>query len=561
MESYGHLILNVPDRPEQVFNLTGDCLSLGRAPTNEIILQDAKVSRSHAQIEFEGAQCRLEDLDSANGTRVNGQQVEQANISPGDVIQIGDSTLRYEIDFTMAPTVVDQINDDSDLESTLAHTVLDARLNDTSRTRLVVNSAEKTWETTLKSDVLTIGRHPESDIFLDSAKVSRHHARIERRNGSFIIHDLDSLNGTWLGGERIQEKALANGATIQIGDTRLVFKEGFKPVELTYVGTPLEDKKKRRRPVIFVPGLMGSELWLGSELIWPRVRYLFTRPEIYSLPDFRPFQVGGIVHEVVIVPNLVKQDQYNLLGDYIEEGLGYERDKDFIEFGYDWRQDVRHSARLLAERIDNWGVTPPITIIGHSLGTLVTRYYVEKLGGADKVERIILLGGPHSGVPFAITSLYSKVGILPFGLMGERLREVIATFPTAYQILPTYNCVFDQNNQPINLLKDESWLPEEQRPLLRLAREFRRELGTTSSVPTVSIFGYGLDTVTRIQVERNADGSWEKMEIETKPNGDDRIPEGSAVMQGTEIHPVQQHHGKLYVDNDVKMRLKMELTR
>jgi pSer/pThr/pTyr-binding forkhead associated (FHA) protein len=121
MESYGHLILNVPDRPEQVFNLTGDCLSLGRAPTNEIILQDAKVSRSHAQIEFEGAQCRLEDLDSANGTRVNGQQVEQVNISPGDVIQIGDSTLRYEIDFTMAPTVVDQINDDSDLESTLAH--------------------------------------------------------------------------------------------------------------------------------------------------------------------------------------------------------------------------------------------------------------------------------------------------------------------------------------------------------------------------------------------------------------------------------------------------------
>jgi pSer/pThr/pTyr-binding forkhead associated (FHA) protein len=561
MESFGRLILNVPDQPDQVFNLAGDQITMGRAPTNEIIVQDAKVSRSHAQIEFEGSKCILEDLNSANGTRLNGELVDRANMSSGDVIKIGESTLRYEIEYTLAPTIIDHIHDSSDLESTLAHTALDAKINDTSSNRLVIYTTEKTWKTTLQSDVLTIGRHPKSDVFLDSSKISRHHARIERINGSFIIHDLDSLNGTWLSGERIQEAALENGQTIQVGDARLVFKEAFTQLELTTIGTPLEELKRERRPVIFVPGLMGSELWQGSELMWPRVRYLFTNPEMFALPDFRPFQVGGIVQEVVIVPNLIKQDQYNLLGDYMEEGLGYEREVDFIEFAYDWRQDVRQSARLLAQRIDNWNIAPPITIIAHSLGTLVTRYFVEKLGGKDMVERIILLGGPHAGVPFAITSLYSKVDLLPFGLMGERMREVIATMPTAYQILPTYNCVYDQNDQPINLLEDESWLSEEQRPLLRMAREFRRELGNISSVPAVSIFGYGLDTVTRIQVERNSDGKWVKMEVETNPNGDDRIPEGSAILQNTEIHPVQQHHGKLYVDNDVKMRLKMELTR
>ena len=48
---------------------------------------------------------------------------------------------------------------------------------------------------------------------------------------------------------------------------------------------------------------------------------------------------------MVIVPNLITFDQYNLLGDYLVQELGYEREKNFIEFAYDWRQDVRQSAR------------------------------------------------------------------------------------------------------------------------------------------------------------------------------------------------------------------------
>ena len=47
----------------------------------------------------------------------------------------------------------------------------------------------------------------------------------------------------------------------------------------------------------------------------------------------------------------------------------------------------------------------------------------------------------------------------------------------------------------------------------------------------------------------------------SEPGGDNTIPERSAVLEGSDIHPVQQYHGTLYVDNDVKMRLKLELTR
>ncbi len=75
--------------------------------------------------------------------------------------------------------------------------------------------------------------------------------------------------------------------------------------------------------------------------------------------------------------------------------MGYEREKNFIEFAYDWRQDVRQSARDLAKFIEGWNVQGPITIIAHSLGTLVSRYYVEMLGGKKKVGRLMLIGGPH----------------------------------------------------------------------------------------------------------------------------------------------------------------------
>ena len=211
-----------------------------------------------------------------------------------------------------------------------------------------------------------------------------------------------------------------------------------------------------RQPVVFVPGLMGSELWLGSEKVWPNVRLLFTQPELFLLPETVHLEPRGIVGEVVLVPKLVEQEQYSRAGDFLEEALGYERGRDLLEFAYDWRQDVRQSAQRLAEAIDAWPVTPPITIIAHSLGTLVSRYYIERLGGKHKVGRVLLIGGPHQGTPRIATDLIQGVGLLPFGLFGDRLLDVIKTFPSVYQILPTYPCAIDQHDQPIDLLADEA---------------------------------------------------------------------------------------------------------
>jgi pSer/pThr/pTyr-binding forkhead associated (FHA) protein len=75
----------------------------------------------------------------------------------------------------------------------------------------------------LSEEKTTIGRHPDSDIFLDDVTVSRRHAEIEQDGGMFIVRDVGSLNGTYLNRERIERGQLRNGDELQVGKFKLVF--------------------------------------------------------------------------------------------------------------------------------------------------------------------------------------------------------------------------------------------------------------------------------------------------------------------------------------------------
>lgn len=75
----------------------------------------------------------------------------------------------------------------------------------------------------LDTDVSTVGRHPEADIFFDDVTVSRRHAEITRAGADFEIVDQRSLNGTYVNGERVDRGALTNGTEVRIGKFRLTF--------------------------------------------------------------------------------------------------------------------------------------------------------------------------------------------------------------------------------------------------------------------------------------------------------------------------------------------------
>jgi len=75
----------------------------------------------------------------------------------------------------------------------------------------------------LDGGVTTIGRHPESDIFLDDVTVSRRHAEIRRRDDGIELADVGSLNGTYLNGVRIESSGMRSGDEVQVGKFKLVF--------------------------------------------------------------------------------------------------------------------------------------------------------------------------------------------------------------------------------------------------------------------------------------------------------------------------------------------------
>jgi hypothetical protein len=75
----------------------------------------------------------------------------------------------------------------------------------------------------LNAEGTTIGRHPDSDIFLDDVTVSRNHALVTHDADTWVISDSGSLNGTYVNRRRADRHALADGDELQIGKYKLTF--------------------------------------------------------------------------------------------------------------------------------------------------------------------------------------------------------------------------------------------------------------------------------------------------------------------------------------------------
>lgn len=80
----------------------------------------------------------------------------------------------------------------------------------------------------LDKEEVTIGRDPQSGVFLNDMTVSRHHAVIKVAGSVASVEDLGSLNGTWVDGAIVNNANLVDGSTIQIGTFRMVFHSKAK---------------------------------------------------------------------------------------------------------------------------------------------------------------------------------------------------------------------------------------------------------------------------------------------------------------------------------------------
>lgn len=92
------LLVSSGQSPLRIVAVTKECLTIGRRPYNDIELDDLTVSGEHALIRTRGTESVIHDLESRNGTLVNGMTVAQRVLCDGDVIDIGIYRLRYALD-------------------------------------------------------------------------------------------------------------------------------------------------------------------------------------------------------------------------------------------------------------------------------------------------------------------------------------------------------------------------------------------------------------------------------------------------------------------------------
>jgi pimeloyl-ACP methyl ester carboxylesterase len=222
-------------------------------------------------------------------------------------------------------------------------------------------------------------------------------------------------------------------------------------------------------PVVFIHGVLGSklrdvkegnDLWLG-----PVNRILFSdyAEVAYDIDPETLEPLPSVAEAYAISDSAVGKDFYGKIVNTLRDTGGYRlanigervnpNQKNYYVFHYDWRQDNVITARHFSDyidqiRIDYGDPDLKVDIVAHSMGGLITRYYIryggqdvigdndfdEKINmyGGDRVRRVILLGTPNLG---SIKTLFRFITGVKIGFKSIGT-ETLMTMPSLYQLFP-----------------------------------------------------------------------------------------------------------------------------
>lgn len=215
--------------------LGGSDVTIGRAPENSIPIDDNEASRFHCSIKPDAGGYVVFDLNSTNGTFVNGIQVSGSQVlQSGDVVKVGGT------EFTFEARIPEEVVEPLTMKAIA---------------RLVWEESGQAKMQNIQSEGMTIGRSSENELPLIDLDVSRIHCKIIPHRNGFIVVDLDSTNGTYVNGERIlEEHLLHNGDKLHVGkheftfeiltleDATMVTNRPLQTIEYSLVEKPIEKK-------------------------------------------------------------------------------------------------------------------------------------------------------------------------------------------------------------------------------------------------------------------------------------------------------------------------------
>jgi hypothetical protein len=307
-------------------------------------------------------------------------------------------------------------------------------------------------------------------------------------------------------------------------------------------------------PVIIVPGIMGTELIdtnLVDNLIWPNAIKIAVDPLDLFLDDLRMTEDGTSQNETITTRDIVrKSGDSNFWEDLVNNlsSAKYIEGEDLFVFPYDWRLDVRTTATLLQNKIEEVKAArgvDKVDLIAHSMGGLLVKEYIKQYSGSN-IDKYIDLGTPNQGSPSSFMTLmygdnlgvkYLK-GIV--SLSSGKIKEISQNMPSVYELLPSEryfdsdpSYVFDgpNGNRRLTYAETNDYLKSAGRnaALVDRANAFHQEIDGLNpaayGVETYNIVGCGTPTIGKFYILQEGDHPIVNLGYVT---GDGTVPLASA---------------------------------
>jgi pimeloyl-ACP methyl ester carboxylesterase len=326
--------------------------------------------------------------------------------------------------------------------------------------------------------------------------------------------------------------------------------------------------------VVLLPGILGSVLERDGHEVWamsPGAAWRAIRSLGHSVKDLElhgddpsvddlgdGVTAPRLQPDLHLIPGLWSIDGYSHVRSSIFATFDVVEGQNWFDFPYDWRRDNRVAARHLAERAPGWlqawrqrsgNNDAKLVLVGHSMGGLVARHYLEVLGGWRDTRMLITFGTPYRGslnaLDFLCNGFKKKIG--PVGLDLTRL---LRSLTSVYQLLPRYPVV-DSGSGPLTRIAETAGLPGVDPKRAAAALQFHLDID--DAIENRPANAYAIHPVVGIlqptlQSARLHNGSVELLRSysDADNGGDGTVPRVSATPvelsdQGREIYAPDQH--------------------
>lgn len=258
------------------FSIKGDSIQIGRGRRNDIIIEDNDVSREHCRLVKIDDVYELYDLDSTNGTFVNGQRViDKWTLTRNCIIELGDAiTLEYKLD------EVDKIDYDARKTSQSMQQQYFLMVKTPSRPKYAVYP--------LKEKHISVGRGTNNQVIVIEPEISRNHLHLTRSKIGYYVEDTGSTNGTSINGRELTEKTLLHsGDVLRIG----------KGIVIQYTNNPDDVISQHKTEDISDVPSISSEQKVGTSMLTPH--FTASRPKPTSVGT--GILPGGLENQVLLL--------------------------------------------------------------------------------------------------------------------------------------------------------------------------------------------------------------------------------------------------------------------